>query len=103
MKIPCRGCLVLPVCRHKYYEDIIFSCELVADYLTVERHKENLTLRQAKACYKQHRRRAQVVEETLKPSKWRLGISQEGAGWKIDWIDKERDDDGKVHWGSTFF
>lgn len=93
---------MLPACRHKYYEELVFSCELIGEYLIVKKHKNDLTKRQTVACYKQHRRRAQVLESELKPTKWKLGEPRmAGLGWSI-YLTKEASMN-KVHWGSTYF
>jgi len=33
MEIPCRGCLLVPVCRHKTYHRLLTECSFVDNYI----------------------------------------------------------------------
>ena len=33
MEIPCRGCLLVPVCRHKSYHRLLTECSFVDNYI----------------------------------------------------------------------
>lgn len=97
--IPCKDCLMLPACKHKYYEELIFCCTPIARYLTVKYPKNHMTTREAEECHNTHRRRAKKLEATLNPSKWKLR-DQTSPGYSLDILDAE---DGRVYWGSTYF
>ena len=30
---PCKDCLMIPVCRNRYWEDVLNKCELISKYL----------------------------------------------------------------------
>jgi hypothetical protein len=62
MKIPCKNCITLAICRHKCYNDIHIECHLVRSYI----FPGSILL---------HKIHVKEVERVLKPSKWSLGKS----------------------------
>jgi len=32
MELPCKKCLCVPICRHKYYQDMFRECSLLSEF-----------------------------------------------------------------------
>lgn len=43
--IPCKDCLIIPICRHKQYTQLIYDCDLLHYYLYYKRENGRLTKR----------------------------------------------------------
>jgi len=58
--IPCKECLLIPICRHKHFIDMRINCQLISQYLLDEhRHKVH-----------GYEERIREVYETLFPTRW---------------------------------
>ena len=33
MRVPCKDCLLVPICKHKHYNDIIIDCDILCNTL----------------------------------------------------------------------
>ena len=66
MKIPCKECLLIPICRHKPYGDLVDSCEHLYNYIIIHHQDE------------EHKNRCRILESLMKPTRWELG--EESAG-----------------------
>jgi len=66
MNIPCEDCILIPVCRHKSYDHLFIDCDTLFDKLYYTRV---LDMNYRETHYKEL---IKEVEETLKPSLWRL-------------------------------
>ena len=62
MKVPCDGCMCMPICRHKNYL-ILTNCDMVKNYL----------LRPTDA-RKRDKKRLIHLSNTIKPTRWRLVV-----------------------------
>ncbi len=55
MKVPCKECLLISMCRHKYYSNLFRECSLVAKFVNSPG---------------KHNGRIVLVHDALKPTKW---------------------------------
>ena len=67
MNLPCKDCLIIPVCRHKSYNKMVSDCDNVYEYLApspseVGGREDNIN----------HTRRIENVECILTPTRWSL-------------------------------
>ena len=65
MKLPCKDCLVIGICRHKEYHSMMHDCNSVKQYLIAE----NLITKNVKL----HRKRVKTIERYMKSTKWAVG------------------------------
>lgn len=42
VKIPCKDCMLVPICRHKCYEKFLTDCSLVCKFID-NNHKDKIT------------------------------------------------------------
>ena len=64
MKCPCDNCICVPICRHKWFDDLTQECSLIHDCLSdedVDTRKSNTLL----------------CEESLDPTRWYVGSELE--------------------------
>lgn len=59
MKCPCEKCLMIPVCRHKMFLDLLETCHIFHKYTTLHSH-----------AYTDRILYNQVIEKILKPTTW---------------------------------
>ena len=60
MIIPCKECLLIPICRYKHFIDMRVNCKLITDYLLDEHgHKVH-----------GYEDRIKEINDTIFPSKW---------------------------------
>lgn len=60
---PCEGCLCVPICSNKIYNDLINQCFLIREYL-IEPYRVS----------KRPIDRLQKVEKNLQPQQWGIDI-----------------------------
>jgi hypothetical protein len=102
--LPCKECILVPICKHKYYEELVFSCRPVAEYLKVERkgelHKHDH--KKIRSTHLEHRKKVKTLVKVLSPTKWKIGalrtFPREAGGFDIILVEN----DNKVHWAKTF-
>ena len=70
MKIPCKECLCIPICRHKSYHLLVDGCEPAANYLSLS--EDDIVNREDGEITEEQLRRIQNVEDILTPTRWRL-------------------------------
>ncbi len=63
MKCPCKDCLMIPVCRHKYL-NLLLECEPIKDHLMKYTYSSTPTQRRT-------RLREEVIG-ILKPTQWNI-------------------------------
>lgn len=73
MKIPCKDCISLAICRHKEYVSLFTNCALLQEY---EPHFERLDIRS--------QTKLRALSNTLKPTSWDL--------LRYDEVDERKDD-----------
>lgn len=100
MEIPCKNCILIPICRYKYYENIITGCRPISEYLRVYRDRDHLSTKLFKSLHNTHTRRVKKLVKTIRPKNWRLLPSSSDVGFRIDILE---DKENLVHWGFTFF
>jgi hypothetical protein len=68
MSVPCKDCLIIPICRNKYFKDMKESCSKVEEYLfcgmVYNRRRKDFI------------KRASKVEKVLKPMLWDVGVKE---------------------------
>jgi hypothetical protein len=88
---PCKNCLLVPICRCKYYEDIVFSCKLFSNFLSYRAIGEEIDRfpddNDDSKCIteirKIHNKRVKEIYCILNPDKWELDHTdlKETSGW----------------------
>jgi hypothetical protein len=101
MNIPCKGCPVLAMCRHRYYEDLIFKCIWIARYVSVHEQRIGYPKSYSNKLIQEHKRRIRKLIDVVKPTKWGItkALKSYGTGYYIKIIS----DSNTVHWAHTFF
>jgi hypothetical protein len=66
MKLPCRNCISLAICRHKPFV-IVLNCTLVTDY-----HRYYLDGLRAgsNGCTMEYKRHRKIIMKVMKPTRW---------------------------------
>ena len=59
MKPPCKGCILIPLCKHKPYSILFNHCDILRDYIP------NSLIRGSR-----NQIRVDKIQVILKPSKW---------------------------------
>jgi len=72
MKCPCENCLVMPLCRHKFYDELK-ECKHVRKYLYLGNFQK-LNYHKVNIIY---------LEQILKPTTWSVG-KETVAGFRIN-------------------
>ena len=63
-KCPCKGCICVPVCRHKTYGQLFRDCILLQEYEPIHRNYDDRDID-----------KIGLLQRVLKPSQWRFGFS----------------------------
>jgi len=63
MNIPCEGCLLIPICRHKYFLNLRRECSILTERLYVEKGNRSRDFDEV----------LMGVEKVLVPSFWETG------------------------------
>ena len=66
--IPCYKCLLVPVCRHKFFRQLTNDCKLVNDHFT-----------KCKPWYVGESRKE--VYDCLSPTQWKIKRNSKDNGW----------------------
>jgi hypothetical protein len=66
MNIPCNNCLLIPICRNKYYTKLNLECSILHEFLYF---KSDSHIRERRPSFIQ---RAVKLSTTMNPSKWRI-------------------------------
>jgi hypothetical protein len=66
MKIPCKDCLIIPLCKNKHFNSLLTDCDYVHEFMKVT-IDDNAHLQ---------RHRIEEIEKTLNPTRW--NITQSG-------------------------
>jgi len=67
MKIPCKQCLLIPICRHKSYHALVEECTLAFKYLRLS--EDEIVNHSINDCQTE---RIIKVEELINPTRWQL-------------------------------
>lgn len=74
MAIPCKNCLILPVCREKEYTDLMYHCKIIRNFFYYEeRYDLHATSRKGN-----FRKDIYELREILKAEKWEITKSDNG-------------------------
>jgi hypothetical protein len=107
-KIPCKECISLAICRHKHYETLLFSCDLIFSYLSiygderpydvVDDKNGEVKMKVDKKLHEKHEKRVRELVKVLNPSRWKIGDLDPISGYSIELTEN----DHKVHWATTY-
>ena len=71
--IPCQDCLLVPICRHKQYPELLDSCVLIRDYI----------LYGVPGSIPLHRHRVIELLFTLKSQRWSIKRMHKDTGFTL--------------------
>ena len=61
MKIPCKDCITLPICRNRQYLTTFYRCRLISDYLPEHNYGA-----------RRNQKRLELIFKTIKPKNWTI-------------------------------
>ena len=70
MHSPCHNCLIIPICRHKYFVDLKNECCLIEQFLF-----EGLIYDRRRPDFN---KRIMEIYDAMNPAYWRVGITEDG-------------------------
>lgn len=72
MKIPCKDCLLVPICRHKLYMRLFGECKLIGKYIPY-----------FDFAGEERDGKVEELEKTINPTAWSLGHRLDISSYKL--------------------
>jgi len=77
MKIPCKHCLLIPICRHKTYSSVVIDCKIMYDMLYEQNDQEFDTIRP------DFGKIIKQMSEIIKPVYWKIQLHKENEQTRV--------------------